>query len=81
MKKRFVFMIMALAVAGLTAGCAGRPLTPEEKIFRLEKNVCEAEADAMIGLRFYRPLAWKEYFERCMKLKGFTEEELRDMWY
>lgn len=79
MKKRLVLAVVA--AAGLAAGCAVRPLSPEEEILRLEKNECEAEADAMIGSRFYRALAWEWYFDRCMQQKGFTEEELRDMWH
>ena len=35
----------------------------------------------MIGSRFYNELAWDWYFERCMKQKGYTPEQIREMWY
>lgn len=81
MKKRLVLAVTALAVAGLAAGCvASRPLSPEEKILRLETNECEAESDAMIGSRFYRELSWKWYFDHCMKQKGFAKDQ-NGMWH
>ena len=80
MNRRLVLVAAALAAVGLMAGCSFRPLSPEEKIRRLDRSECEADANAMIGSRFYNELAWDWYFERCMKQKGYTPEQIREMW-
>ncbi len=80
MYKYFLLLILILNLAALAA-CSFRPLSPEQRMVRQDYNACASDANAMVGSEYRQQLAWSSYFEWCMKGKGYTSEQLRQMWY
>lgn len=82
MRKIPLMLWSALALAVLGAGCATKPLTAEQQLLREARASCTELTRAMIGPEYGNDeLAWRWYFERCMEEKGYTPEQLREMWY
>ncbi|WP_308776706.1 hypothetical protein [uncultured Bilophila sp.] len=69
----------------ILSGCAVQSsLTPEEQVFQEAQNSCSEQTNAMIGGSRYSwsdELSWSNYFEWCMEGKGFTKDQLKNIWY
>lgn len=76
----------ALITVLCLSGCAytSTPLTPQEEAFRSSQRECTTLTNAMIGgsrYSWYNDLEWSSYFEWCMQNKGYTQAQLKTIWY
>ena len=76
----------ALAAVFLLGGCAASntSLSPQEQVFRGAQQSCTDQTNAMIGgspYSWHGDLPWSSYFEWCMEGKGYTKDQLKNLWY
>ena len=74
--------ITLLLAAGLLCACApaapSRPLSPVE---RADVAECREEAGQMSDSSNSNDPRWRNRFEFCMQQRGYTEADLRKLWY
>ena len=74
---------LALILLGgvLLTGCSARALSDEQRVLRIDQDECRAEASDMASDDFAGRTAWRIRFELCMHNKGYTDAQLKQMWY
>ncbi len=80
--KHILMLLMAVGVLAM-AGCATKPMTPQEREFQTAQNSCRMQAAEMIGPGFGWDLEGQRssYFEWCMENMGYTKADLSKIWY
>lgn len=76
--------ILLVTVLLMMAGCATKPMTPQERELQMAQSSCMAQAAEMVGGPGF---GWdvenqrSSYFEWCMENMGYTKADLRKLWY
>ncbi len=76
--------LLTVCFAILLVGCGPKkPLTPEEQLMQEAQNECARAANSIVDPPHSsnNPF-WDAYFTMCMKTEyGYTDAELRKLWY